>query len=69
VSGWRDEVPLEERFKGAVAPCRLDQAAANTAAAAFPKNPDKRILPSICRHRLAPTTWCCRDRASTGSEG
>jgi hypothetical protein len=43
VSGRLDEVPLEERVKSA--PHRLDQAAADTAAAAS-KNPYKRILPS-----------------------
>jgi hypothetical protein len=69
VSGRRDEVALEEPVKSAVVPQRLDQAAANTAAVASPKNPDKRILPSISRRQLAYTAWCCRDRASTGSEG
>jgi hypothetical protein len=44
VSGRLDEVPLEERVKSV--PYRLDQAAADTAAAAFPKNSDKRILAS-----------------------
>ena len=36
---------LEEPAKSAVVPQRLDQAAANTAAVASQKNPDKRILP------------------------
>jgi hypothetical protein len=60
---------LEAPVKSAVVPQRLDQAAANTAAGASPKNPDKRILSSICRHQPARTAWWCRDRASTGSEG
>jgi hypothetical protein len=47
VSGRLDEVPLEERVKSV--PYRLDLAAADTAAAAFPKNPYKRILSRSAR--------------------